>query len=181
MMLAAALLTIAAAPPGELRWTADATVYDGNREIRIQSRTQLGRDGSVTSESWPLAEGEAAGLRRMIITQEGGWIERGGQRSPMPAAMLDEERKQYGFYLDYARADAWCLRVRNGSRAFGRTIFRCRKRELTDAANRIGAIRQDFRLFGSIRSQGAVLPLALELRRDGRRYFTMRVETLRAR
>lgn len=176
-----AALLLAAAVPSEIAWTAEGAVHDGARDLPIRMRGRLTADGGAISDSWPIAEGEAAGLRRMVITASGGWIERNGQRSPMPPAMFAEERTQFAFYGDYQRADRWCSAVRNGARAFGATLFRCRKGELTDAANRIGAIRQDFRLFGTIRSGGAALPLAMELRRDGKRYFTMRVERLRAR
>lgn len=178
-MLAALLL--AAAAPGEVAWVADATVHAGGRTIALRSRTRLLANGGVISDSWPVSEGEATGLRRMTITPDGGWIERAGQRQAMPAAMLAEERRQFGFYRDYARADVWCAVAKRGLKAFGPTLFRCRKGELTDAANRIGTVRQDFRLFGSIRSAGAVLPLAMELRRDGQPYFSMRVERLSAR
>ncbi len=172
-----ALLALAAAQQ-QLSWSADAAVHDGARVIAIQSRTVLGTDGSVNSASWPVEQGEAKGLRRMIISADGGWIERAGTRLPMPADMLTEERQQFGFYLELQQAARWCD-GQSGQQAvvatFGRTSFRCVRSRLTRAANWLGTVRQDFRLFGLWRDGGFVFPRRMELLHDGRPYFDMTV------
>ena len=162
----------------EMRWQASAIVHAGPRDIAIEARTTLS-DRGVLSESWPVAEGEKRGLRRMIIDGQAGWLERGGERTPMPEDMLSEERQQFGFYRELQDAASWCGNAGpSGSttRTFGRTSFRCTGGRVTRAANWIGTARQDFRIAGLLRSNGMVFPKRLSIRRDGQPYFDMTVE-----
>jgi hypothetical protein len=86
-----------------LSWEGKATIHAGDRNIDIRVRTRISKEGHVVSESWPVEQGETA-LRRMIIDDTGGWIERGGKHEPMPKEMLEHERQQFGFYAQLQRA-----------------------------------------------------------------------------
>jgi hypothetical protein len=89
--------------PRAVAWEGKGIVYASERKIEIGVRTRISKEGDVVSESWPIEQGESA-LRRMIIDKNGGWIERGGKREPMPPAMLEHERQQYGFYAQLQEA-----------------------------------------------------------------------------
>ncbi len=49
------------------------------------------------SDSWVMAEGVAK-ARSLIIEPTGGWMERDGKRSALPAHQTRLEREQYGLY-----------------------------------------------------------------------------------
>jgi hypothetical protein len=66
--LALALAVASAAPV--LAWEGRAVVHDGARDIAIAVRSRMEADW-IVSESWPVAAGEAKGLRRLIIPAQG--------------------------------------------------------------------------------------------------------------
>lgn len=72
-------------------------VHAGGRDIAIQLETEVIPFISAHSRSWPTAQGTAQ-ARTMIITADGGWVERDGTRSSLPAPMVANERAQYALY-----------------------------------------------------------------------------------
>lgn len=123
------LTAIAATQP--LAWEGRAVVHDGSRKIVIGVRSRIEAD-RIVSESWPMTEGEAKGLRRLIIPAMGeATLERSGKVTVMPAAFAVEERAQFAFYGQLQEAARRCAEQGKGtamSEAFTveRTSFRCR-------------------------------------------------------
>ena len=80
-----------------LTWDGEAVVHDGNRDIRIGMSTMVVPFITARSSSWPIAEGKAA-ARTMIITKDGGRVERSGMTAPLPATITVHERAQFAMY-----------------------------------------------------------------------------------
>lgn len=185
------LLLAAAAILPVLTWEGRAVVHDGNREIAIAVQTRMERD-RIVSESWPQAEGEDKGLRRLIIPAEGDAIlERGGKTTRMPPAFAIEERAQFAFYRQLQIAVQQCALLRGrASRSAPvividqRTAFRCQGGQVQSAANWVlgegTPIRQEFRIVGLLRSAGSVFPRRLEIRRGGKPFFDLDVTRFRS-
>lgn len=182
-------LAAAAALP-VLQWEGRGVVHDGTRTIAIAVRSRM-EPGRIVSESWPVAEGEAKGLRRLIIPEAGeATLERGGKVTPMPAAFATEERAQFAFYRQLQEAARTCAAQKPEatlSQSFvvdGRTSFRCRGSEARTAANWVAAagtpVRQEFRIIGLWRSGTAVFPRWLQLRRGGQPFFDLEVTSFTA-
>jgi hypothetical protein len=176
-----------------LQWEGRAVVHAGDRTIPIRVRTSIAADGTATSESWPEELGEAKGLRRMIIGPAGGELHRGGTVAPLPAAMVTEERAQFGIYRQVQEAAA---RVPALTAAGADTVsipghttswFTMRSGSLRSAVNWLPLgeggrpVRQDFSFDGWWRSGGAIFPRHMILTRDGKPYFELWVERFEAR
>lgn len=71
--------------------------YGRRRILAIDMVTHAEPIVRARSDSWLTSEGPAHS-RSLIVGGEQGWIERNGQRKPMPAAMLAHERAQYAIY-----------------------------------------------------------------------------------
>jgi hypothetical protein len=173
----------AAAAVSTLKWEGRAVVHDGARDIAIAVRSRL-EEARIVSESWPVADGEAKGLRRLTIPAAGdATLERGGKVTPMLAAFATEERAQFAFYRQLQVAARRCADMPAGaamSEAFvvdGRTSFRCRGKEVRTAANWVAAegtpVRQEFRIVGLWHSGDAVFPRRMEIKRDGQPFFDL--------
>lgn len=183
-------LAVAVAVP-TLKWEGRAVVHGGSRDIAIAVRSQMEASRTV-SESWPVAEGEAKGLRRLIIPAAGeATLERGGKVTPMTAAFATEERAQFAFYQQLQVAARRCAAMPAStgmSDAFvidGRSSFRCRGNEVRTAANWVAAegapVRQEFLIKGLWRSGKAVFPRRLEIKRDGQPFFDLVVTSFSAK
>jgi hypothetical protein len=108
----------------------------------------------------------------------------------MPAAFATEERAQFAFYRQLQVAARRCADMPAGaamSEAFvvdGRTSFRCRGKEVRTAANWVAAegtpVRQEFRIVGLWRSDDAVFPRRMEIKRDGQPFFDLVVTSFSA-
>lgn len=179
----AVALAVASATP-LLAWEGRAVVHDGARDIAIAVRSRMEAD-RIVSESWPVGEGEAKGLRRLIMPAQGpATLERSGKVTDMPLAFAVEERAQFAFYRQLQEAARLCAEKPAGtamSNAFvvHFTSFRCLGNEVRTAANWVAAeappVRQEFRIIGLWRSGKAVFPRRLEIRRDGRPFFDLQV------
>ena len=167
-----------------LSWEGSAIVYAGGREINIRVRTRISREGDVTSESWPADEGERA-VRRMIIDGNGGWMERGGKREPMPEAMLKHERQQFGFYNQLQPAIVFAKMMGSGETTIGgdiQTSFRIEGGLPVEARNQVSSpgpggkpIDQTFLLSEYKTEDGLTWPRRIEIRHDGKPYFTLSI------
>lgn len=182
-------LAAAAALP-TLKWEGRAVVHDGARDIAIAVRSRM-EEARIVSESWPVAEGEAKGLRRLTIPAPGeATLDRDGEVAPMPVAFATEERAQFAFYRQLQVAARRCAAMPTSaaiSEAFvvdGRTSFRCRGKEVRTAANWVAAeatpVRQEFRILGLWRSGEAVFPRRMEIKRDGQPFFDLVVTSFSA-
>ena len=191
-MIGFALGVAAAAGAHSLSWEGTAEVYPPGQVLKIAVRSSIDRDGTVVSESWPVAVGEEKGLRRMTLSSTGGTIERGGQTQPMPKEMWDEEHAQFGFYQQLqAAAEEVPRHIAEGVNLFSvagavTTWFRIgQDGQLTGAVNEVpagsGRAWQEFRFDGLLRSNGAVFPRQLLMTRNGERYFLLEVTKFDAR
>jgi len=185
-------LLAAAAGPLALSWEGSAEVYPPGRTLQIAVRSSIDAQGNVVSESWPVELGEAKGLRRMTLSAEGGTMERGGEKQPMPADMWAEERAQFGFYrqLQVAASEV-PAHIAQGVNTFSvdgevKTWFRIGPDgELIGAVNEVraadGRAWQEFRFDGLLRSNGAVFPKQMRMTRNGQRFFLLEVTKFDAR
>lgn len=200
--LALTLLAAASGSPGEriggqfepraVAWEGRGIVYAGDRKIEIGVRTRISKEGHVVSESWPVEQGEAA-MRRMIIDDSRGWIERGGKREPMPPAMLEHERQQFGFYTQLQKAllrrdltpvtgtkiVVEGLVTTRFSSAYNRVPFR--------AINRVSSpetggkpITQVFVLTGQTMSNGLEWPRKIRIYQNGKLFFDLMIDKFEA-
>jgi hypothetical protein len=193
MIITLAAAAVAAATPQSMHWEGSAAVWDGDRKIPLTVRTTIGRDGSVRSNSWPTDVGVAKGLHRLEIKGYSATMTIGGKSGPTPAAMVAEERRQFGFYWQLQDAARWCRAHPRGTAR--RTIaglvatrFTCRRGEITQASNRLepsaeGAapIEQRFTFKGWWRRGGAIFPRHMMLTRSGKPYFMLEVARFDAR
>jgi len=72
-------------------------VHDGSREILLGVATAVAPFAWARSASWIRTEGMAA-ERIMLIRTDGGWTQRDGDWSAMPAAAVAHERAQFAIY-----------------------------------------------------------------------------------
>ena len=178
--------------PRAVAWEGKGIVYAGDRKIEIGVRTRISKEGHVVSESWPLAQGEGA-MRRMIIDDRGGWMERGGKREPMPPAMLEHERQQFGFYTQLQKAllrrdltpvtgtkiVVEGLVTTRFSSSYNRIPFR--------AVNRVSSpeaggkpITQVFVLTGQTTSNGLEWPRKIRIYQQGKLFFDLMIDKFEA-
>jgi len=174
-----------------LSWEGTAEVYPPGRTLKIGVRTSIDPVGNVVSDSWPLEVGEARGLRRMRIADGEGTIERGGKSQPMPEAMRFEEQAQFAFYrfLQVAaqRAPDMAALGVNTFQVAGAplTWFKIdRNGRIVGAVNEVPAngatAYQQFRFDGFWKSRESTFPKHMEMRRDGRPFFTLDVASFHA-
>ena len=191
-MIAFALLAALAGQQPSLSWEGTAEVYPPGRALKIAVRSSIDADGNVVSDSWPVELGEGKGLRRMTLSANGGTTERGGEKQPMPADMLAEERAQFGFYRQLQTAASQVpARIAQGVNTFAvegevKTWFRIGSDgQLIGAVNEVptgaGRAWQEFRFDGLLRSNGAIFPKQMRMTRNGRRYFLLDVTKFDAR
>lgn len=81
----------------ELRWHGTAKIFAGDRVIEIGASTAVKPFVSARSDTWLLSDGPEK-KRSLLLDGGQGWMERNGQRTPMPEAMRIHEQQQYAFY-----------------------------------------------------------------------------------
>jgi hypothetical protein len=79
-----------------MNWTGTATVNAGDKTLQIQVKTRV--EPFVRARSESFLAGKPETVRTLIIEPDGGYVERGGKRTPLPARQTDHERQQYGVY-----------------------------------------------------------------------------------
>ena len=173
-------------------WDGKGMVYAGDRKIGIGVRTRISKEGHVVSDSWPIEQGEAA-MRRMVIDDSGGWIERDGKREPMPAAMLEHERQQYGFYTQLQKAllrrdltpvtgtkiVVEGLVTTRFSSSYNRIPFRAINRVSSPEAGG-KPITQVFVLTGQMVSNGLEWPRKIRIYQNGKLFFDLEIDKFEA-
>lgn len=198
LLLAAALLVPVAAPAEQplvpLRWTGIATVMTGRGPLKLGVRTRVAPSGEARGESWPLAN--PADIRTMEITPEGGWMERGGRRTALPAPMVAHERQQYALYgqMQLALRQARAL-ARRGVRQVttppadaggmptmftfdGQGRLTGGRNIVADPQEPARTIAQVFRFSRPRPVGGLPWPRRIEILQNGRPYFTLDITTI---
>lgn len=177
-----------------LQWSGTATVTAGGRTVAIDMVTHVEPFVRARSDSWLTSEGPAHS-RSLIVEGEQGWIERNGQRKPMPAAMLAHERAQYAIY---GLMRLVSLQDKGASWAPGSSPDRLVARNplapetilgfdadarLAWATNRIPAadgtamVDQRFEFFGEMENGGVRWPQRLTIAEGGEPYFDLRLKS----
>lgn len=189
-----------AAQPSELRalhWTGTAEVYPPGRTLRLGVETSLTPFASARSDTWLIEQGRAS-LRSLIVTPNGGWLERGGIREAMPPAMLHHERQQYAVYgqmqlaLMQTRRGApsgGTVLIRGDGQASVDTLFRFdRDGRLVGASNVVddpqtpgATIAQQFTFSGEVRSGALRWPQRIAIAQDGAPYFLLEIASFEAK
>jgi hypothetical protein len=80
-----------------LNWRGRATIYAGERQIRVEGRWVVEPPDRATVTTWEVEKGESS-ARRLIVDGSTGSMERDGKSMPMPAEILANERDQFYLY-----------------------------------------------------------------------------------
>src|SRR3990172_4094140 len=86
---------LAAAPA--LEWDARAVVHVPGRDIVIKGTWRIQPPDSAIVSTWDTTQGPGS-TRRLILAGTRGWIQRDSALTPMPDAVLVEERHQFYLY-----------------------------------------------------------------------------------
>ncbi|MFN2567332.1 MAG: hypothetical protein ABR499_20235 [Gemmatimonadaceae bacterium] len=183
-----------------LVWEGEATVHAGGRTVRLTGHWAVQPPESAVVSTYETSRGPAS-VRRLILSGDRGWLERGGQLTPMPPTVLANERQQFYLYsvmrLVPLRASAAQLsaiapdslgqrgvRVTQAGRPdvdvfvdnTGR-LAHLRTR-VTDAMTGNPAV-EDVWLAGVVEADGVRWPRSVRITLDGKPYFEMEIRTLR--
>lgn len=163
-----------------LQWTGLARVEAGDRTLEIEVDTRV--EPFVRARSLTRLAG-TSDTRTLIIEPDGGWVERGGTRTPLPAAQTLHERQQYGLY-------GYMLLVQAPTRVAGDHLVADKPGlppvtllmegdvvagadyTVADPAGN-GTVAQRFLLEGEMRDRGIRWPQTITILRDGKSYFTL--------
>jgi hypothetical protein len=183
-----------------LVWEGDASVHVRGRTIDLAGRWAVQPPDSAVVSTYERSRGLAS-VRRLILAGMRGWFERDGQMTPMPPAVLANEREQFYLYsvmrLVPLRAPGAELSViapdslgQRGVRVTqaGRSdvdlyvdstgrLAHLRTR-VTDAMSGNPAV-EDVWLAGVVEADGVRWPRSVRLTLDGAPYFELEIRTLR--
>ena len=184
-----------------LSWTGTGKVYPPGRVLELGVSTHLTPFVRARSDTWVLAQGPST-MRTMIIEPDGGWLMRGGNREPMPPAMLRQEREQFAIYGQMQMAMA--LMASAPPAAIRKGVFQVTipardansvetiftfdaSGRLVEARNAIDdidtpgkRIEQRFRFSGEIVSNGLRWPRRMEMFHGSEPYFTLDIASFAA-
>ena len=184
-----------------LRWTGEADVHAGGRDIALAVRSDIEPLGKVRSETW-LRETGPSTLRVLEMDGRNGWTTRDGKREPMPAGMARNEYSQFGTYalmrlvtLREPKAEIHLLPERvEGMRGLQArypglpeaTLWFDDASRLAALTNTVasadgnGVIQQRFEFSGTIESNGVRWPKQIRILQDGKPFFELRLQTFEA-
>ncbi len=80
-----------------LKWRGRAFVYPGDRRIEIEGQWIVEPPDRAVVVTWEKDKRKES-TRRLILLGSEGWMERAGERTPMPPEMLASERDQFDLY-----------------------------------------------------------------------------------
>lgn len=170
-----------------IRWTGEAELAMPGRTLVLRVETRVEPFSRARSVSWVKAQGRAS-ARTMEIEPDAAFVLREGARQPMPPAQAAHERQQFGLYghllLKGALqpAAAMLLSTRPGFpparlrlSADGRVV--AAEMTVSDPGEAARTIREQVGLDAWSVTRGLVWPRRLAMRQDGRRYFTLVIDT----
>lgn len=184
-----------------LRWSGDADVHAGGRDIALSVHSDIVPFGKVKSETWLRDKGPST-MRILELDGAQGWITRDGKREPMSEAMAKNEYFQFG---TYALMRLVTLRqpgvetIEIGKNPEGLSGLRTRYPGLPDAVLWFDAdarlvaltnsvespegnetIQQRFDFSGTIESNGVHWPQEIRITQDGKPFFELRLKEFEA-
>lgn len=184
-----------------LRWTGDAVVHAGGRDIALIVHSDIEPFGRVRSESW-LRDAGPTSMRSMVFEEGGAFLERNGRREPMPETMARNERVQYGTYalMRLVTLRETKVRIRRSAPdAAGRAglevdypglpharLYFAADGRLASLVNTVpapdgkGELAQRFEFEGLIESHGVRWPRTLCITQDGKPFFDLRLRSFEA-
>jgi hypothetical protein len=175
-----------------LKWNANATIHTPRGPLQIEGRWILEPPDRAVVHTWEPGKAEST-TRRMLIDVDGGWMERGGgERTPMPTAMLANERDQFYLYsvmrLLPLRGPEVELSVNGPGHVLVRHARRPDVEALFDESGRLARLRthvshpadnsdilQEVTFEGSISAAGVRWPRTLRISQDGKPFFEMQL------
>lgn len=167
-----------------LSWTGRARVHAGERVLEIDVKTRVEPFVRARSET-KLAGSDD--VRTLIIEPDGGWVERKGVRTPLPAAQTEHERQQYGLY-------GYMLLVRAPTHVVGDHLV-AERRGLPPVTllmegdtvmgadytvvspDGTGTVAQRFLLEGEMRDRGIRWPHTITILADNKPYFILDLDS----
>ncbi|MEP6691419.1 MAG: hypothetical protein ABJD07_09695 [Gemmatimonadaceae bacterium] len=185
-----------------LEWDGDATVHAGARNVEISGHWTVVPPDSAIVDTYAVAQGPAT-RRALAIAAPNGWVVRGTQFTPLPAAVLANERDAFFLYSVMLLAPLSASGVRLtgiGPDSVGQRGFRAEAPDrpavdlYVDATGRLshvaatiadaegGApVREDLWLDGSLDSAGIRWPRTIRILLRGVPYFDLTLRTLEVR
>jgi hypothetical protein len=183
-----------------LRWEGDATVYAGGRTVRIAGEWAVQPPDTAVVATYDVTRGPVT-TRALVVAAPRGWIWAGGQLTPMPDAMLANERDEFYLY-DVMRLlplrDAEVTLTAIAPDSLGQAGFRAERpgrpavEVYVDDEGRLAhlrtrvqdpgggaAVRQDLWLGGTVEAEGVRWPAEIRITMDGAPYFDLALRNLR--
>ena len=172
-----------------LKWSATATVHGPRGPLRIEGRWLVEPPDRAVVATWEADKGQASS-RRMLLDSNRGWMERGGERTPMPATVLANERDQFYLYsmmrlvplrgreFELSVSEPRTLLIRHPRRpdveaSFDETGRLARLRTHVSHPADNSDIVQEVTLEGTISGAGLNWPRTIRITQDGRPFFEM--------
>jgi hypothetical protein len=174
-----------------LKWTAKATIHSARGPLHIEGRWLIEPPDRAVVATWESDKGESS-VRRMLLDGAQGWMERGTERTPMPAAILANERDQFYLYsvmrlvplrdreIELSADNAGTLLIRHPKRPdveafFDETGRLARLRTYVSHPANNSDIVQEVILEGAISAGGVQWPRTIRIVQDGKPFFEMQL------
>lgn len=168
-------------------WTGEAEVILPDRSLVLRVETRVEPFVRATSTSWIKAQGKGA-AQTMTIEPDAGWVLRDGNRTALPTAQAAHERQQFGLYGHLLLKGT--LRPEGGALVSTRAGFPAARLTLSPDGRVVAAamtvgdpedasrpVREEVGLDSWSVTRGLAWPRRLAMKQDGRRYFTLVIDT----
>jgi hypothetical protein len=183
-----------------LGWHGKASIFIGERTIRIEGEWRLQPPGRAAVETFDIEKGPDS-KRMLILNGDRGWIRVAGNDQPMPPPMLVNERDQFYVYYVLRLAPLGDPRFRlsaipsdpDGNR--GMRVQRDGRRDVDlylDKSNRVVRlvttvhdpqadrdVNEELRLSGTVEADGVKWPARILISQDGKPFFDLEVTNFR--
>jgi hypothetical protein len=178
-----------------LAWRGRATVHAGDQPLRLEGRWLVEPPDRAVVTTWAADKGPSS-ARRLILQGAEGFLERNGARTPMPAAMLANERDQFYLYalmrllplkdpaVTLSLTGPRSIRVEREGRPTAEMTF--------DFAGGLDSLRADVRdpqstgtiaetltFEGLVQSRGVAWPLRISMAQNGAPFFDLELTEFR--
>lgn len=172
-----------------LNWTGTARVVIPGRALSLGVETRIEPFRTARSDSWILTEGRAS-TRTMVIDRSRGYAIRNGKESPLPDAIVAQERDQFGMYgymlialapavgvedyliratrADYPPAD---LHIDDRGRLTAADYV------ITSDDGKSPPVSERFTFSGTVTDKGVRWPKRIAIAQAGKAYFDLTIDT----
>lgn len=168
-----------------LNWTGVARVNAGDKTLNISVKTRVEPFVRARSETFLVGQPETA--RTLIIEPDGGFVEKGGVRTGLPARQIEHERQQYGLYgyllLAFAPAHLEAGRIVSQRPGLPPIRFLTEGDYLAAADYTVsspdsdGTISQQFIFEGEMPDKGVHWPRTITIAQNDKPYFILDLQT----